>query len=201
MCRMWSPECVNSKDQEGGFQAQTLFWYFLNMSEASRMFDVLPIWSRLVCCFQQLVACSSARASLSTWLALLACWNVEVIEPTSWGSGMWGWLQLLIIQGATKAGWDIGITPMTTGNILLLVPGLCMTDNRYLRLSKNLCWSMMRVLPWGLQELTVSLVDQELWLRAKRAKEGTCGLKKMRDLWSFNASYDGLAYHLQSLGK
>ena len=200
---MWSRSAWIPRTKRVAFRHRFFFCIFLNMSEASRMLDVLPIWSRLVCCFQQRVACSSARASLSTWLALLACWNVEVIEPTSWGSGMWGWLQLLIIQGqgATKAGWDIGITPMTTGNILLLVPGLCMTDNRYLRLSKNLCWSMMRVLPWGLQELTVSLVDQELWLRAKRAKEGTCGLKKMRDLWSFNASYDGPAYHLQSLGK
>lgn len=28
--------------------------------------------------------------------------------------------------------------------------------------------------------------------------EGMCGLKKMRDLWIFNASYDGPAYHLQN---
>ena len=28
--------------------------------------------------------------------------------------------------------------------------------------------------------------------------EGMCGLKKMRDLWIYNATYDGPAYHLRN---
>jgi hypothetical protein len=29
--------------------------------------------------------------------------------------------------------------------------------------------------------------------------EGTCGVKKMKDLWIYNATYDAPAYHLQML--